>query len=42
MLENTRGNIMGICTPNALVTSRKLPPVLIEVVGVKFPFVVLM
>ena len=35
-------NIRGICAPNALVASRKLLPVLTEVVGVKFPFVVLM
>ena len=41
MLGNIRGNTGGICTPNALVASRKLLPVLIEVVGAKFPFVVL-
>ena len=41
MLDNIRGNTGGICTPNALVASRKLLPVLIEVVGVKFPFIVL-
>ena len=41
MLDNIRGNTGGICTLNALVASRKEPPVLIEVVGVKFPFVVL-
>ena len=42
VLDNIRGNTGGICAPNALVASRKLLPVLIEVVGVKFPFVVLM
>ena len=41
MLDNIRGNTGGMCTPNALVASRKLLPILIEVVGVKFPFVVL-
>ena len=42
VLDHIRGNTGGICAPNALVASRKLLPVLIEVVGVKFPFVVLM
>ena len=42
VLDNIRGNTGGMCTPNALVASRKLLPVLIEVVGVKFPFVVLL
>ena len=42
MLDNIRGNTGGICAPKALVASRKLLSVLIEVVGVKFPFVVLM
>ena len=42
VLENSRGNTWGIYTPNALVASRKLLPVLIEVAGVKFPFIVLM
>ena len=42
VLENIRGDTGGICAPNALVASRKLLPVLIEVVGVKFPFVVLL
>ena len=41
VLDNSRGNTRGICTPNALVASKKLLPVLIEVVGVKFPFIVL-
>ena len=42
VLDNTRGNTGGIRTPYALVASRKLLPVLIDAVGVKFPFVVLM
>ena len=42
VLDNIRGNTGGICAPNALVASRKLLPVLIEVVGVTFPFIVLM
>ena len=42
VLDNIRGNIGDTCTPNALVASSKLLPVLMEVVGVKFPFVVLM
>ena len=42
MLDTIRGNAGGICAPNALVASRKLLSVLIKVVGVKFPFVVLM
>ena len=42
VLDNIRGNTGGICAPKALVASRKLLPVLIEVVGVKFSLVVLM
>ena len=41
VLDNSRGNTGGICTPNALVASRKLLPVLIEVIGVKLSAIVL-
>ena len=42
VLDSSRENTGGICIPNALVASSKLLPVLIEVVGVKFPFIVLL
>ena len=42
MLNNTRDNTGGIFASKALVASRKLLPVLVEVAGVKFSFVVLM
>ena len=41
VLDNIRGNTGGICAPKALVASRKLLSVLMEVAGTKFPFVVL-
>ena len=41
VLDNIRGNTGGIFTPSALVASKKLHLVLIEVVGVKFPLIVL-
>ena len=41
VLDNIRDNTGGICAPKALVASRKLLPVLIEVAGIKFSFIVL-
>ena len=41
VLDNSRGNAGGTCRSKALAVSSKLLPVLIEVVGAKFPFIVL-